>query len=429
MSASEKKEGSGGVDLREWSGRALYLAAVVAVLALYLYSVRDVLSPVVLFLLFLFLVTPLYGTRLYQSLVVAASGLLLLWLLDTTGFLFAPFILALILAYILDPLVDLLERYRLRRSWAILALALPVLGGTLVALLIGVPALAREFTSFVDRLVPPSVESVTAWLDRGRDRIVALGIPGLDAESVPRIGDFDTDAVVHFLNERRELIVERAWRAVLGVGKGIGFLLTVVAYLVLTPVLAYYLLRDYDRLKRVAVELIPGDRRARWLGLVGEYDRLLARYLRGQLLVALIVGVLTYLGFLIVGFPYPLMLGAIAGIFNLVPFLGLVVSLIPALLIAFASGAVWISLLKIAVVIGAIQTFESTVLSPQIVGGSVGLNPVWVILALAIFGFFFGFVGLLIAVPLAVLLRVVLSRAVAAYRRSIYYGASAEGSS
>lgn len=410
----------GGPDGREGVLRALYLFAALALFGVYLYSVRAVLSPLVLFVLLLFLWTPLYGTRLYPALLIATGGLLLLWLLRTTGFLLAPFVLALILAYILDPLVDWIEARGLRRSWAVIALGLPVVAATLIGVLVLAPLVGREFAQFVAG-VPEGLGRFVTWLEGVRNRVVALGIPGVNPESIPQLREFDAERIVDFVNERREAIVQRTWKAVLGVGKGIGFLLSLFGYLVLTPVLTYYLLRDYDSVTGAIVGLLPGDRRARWVEFARRYDRLLSRYLRGQLVVAIAVGTLTFLLFWILRFPNAILLGVIAGVFNLVPYLGLLVSLVPALIIAFASGAILVSLLKIAVVFGAVQAAEGMVLSPLVVGESVGLHPVWVILALSVFGFFFGFVGLLLAVPLAVLLKLVITRALEAYRRSIYY--------
>lgn len=431
MTPGQDRDAPGGVSVREWALRVLYPAAVIAVFALFLYSVRAILWPPVLFLLFLFLVAPLYGSRLYLPLVLGGAGVFLLWVLRALGFLLAPFVLALIVAYVLDPVVDRLERRRVRRPLALAVLSLPVVGLVLLVVLVAVPALGRELASLTAAVLPSSLDAFTAWLEGLRSRIVALGIPGIHEQSVPHLREIDEQRIVQYLSERREIIGRRIWQAVLGVGRGIGFLATLFGYVVLTPILSYYLLRDYDRLKGWCVGLIPSDRRARWLEFGDEYDRLLSRYLRGQVLIAASVGILTYLGFLVLGFPQALLLGAIAGVFNLVPYLGLWASLVPALVIAFASGSVLISLLKVAIVFGIVQTLDAAVLSPLIVGGSVGLHPVWVILALAVFGSFFGFVGLLLAVPLALLLKVALSRAVAGYRRSVYYGAPGadEGSS
>ena len=157
-----------------------------------------------------------------------------------------------------------------------------------------------------------------------------------------------------------------------------------------------------------------------------EYDVLLSRYLRGQLTVALIIGVMTGTLLFIVRFPYAFLLGALAGVMGLIPFLGLVLSLIPAVIVALVSGSVLVSLVKVAVVYTLVQILDGGVISPRIVGDSVGLHPVWIVLALSVGGFFFGFVGILISVPVAVGVKLVAVRGLERYRSSELYG-SPEG--
>jgi predicted PurR-regulated permease PerM len=196
---------------------------------------------------------------------------------------------------------------------------------------------------------------------------------------------------------------------------------TVIGYVALTPVLTFYLLRDWDRVTHGAAALVPEERRARIVGFAVECDRMISRYLRGQLTVAIAMGVITGLGLWIAGFPYAGTLGLIVGVFSVVPYLGLVLSLIPAIFIALVSGSVLSSLLKVAVVYGASQLLEASVISPRIVGESVGLHPVLVLLALALGGFFFGFVGLLLAVPAAAIGKLLVERALRRYLSSNFY--------
>jgi predicted PurR-regulated permease PerM len=148
---------------------------------------------------------------------------------------------------------------------------------------------------------------------------------------------------------------------------------------------------------------------------------LLGEYLRGQLVVAVFVGVATAVGFWLAGFPNAILLGVVAGAFNIVPYLGLVVSLIPALLIALLTPPLWLSMLKVGAVFFAVQTLDAYFISPKIVGDRVGLHPVWVMLAIIGFGSLFGIVGLLLAIPLAVLIKLILENTLTAYKASVYY--------
>ncbi len=204
-------------------------------------------------------------------------------------------------------------------------------------------------------------------------------------------------------------------------GRGLGSAATVAGYVFLTPVLTFYLLRDYDRILARLRGLIPRGREAQVVELVREYDVLLSRYLRGQLTVALIIGALTATLLFVMNFPYAFLLGALAGVMGLIPFLGLVLSIIPAVIVALVSGSVLLSLVKVAGVYGLVQILDSGVISPRVVGDSVGLHPVWIVLALSVGGFFFGFVGLLISVPAAVGVKLVAVQGLERYRRSELY--------
>lgn len=403
----------------EW--RLVYGLAVLLVLAGFLFTLRSLLSPFTLFILLLLLLAPYAGSRRHRLLVIGASILTVLWLLETTGFLLAPFVLALVIAYILNPLVNLLARWRIPRTLAIVLLVLPFLGLLVLGAVFGVPALAGQVESLIDR-APEAFERVSAWLAAVRSRLARVDVPFVREDVVLQpLSTLDAERVVEFLRTRQAEIAGQVWGAVLGVGRGVGTALTIFGYVVLTPVLAFYLLRDYDRLAARLIDLVPRPQRESWLGFAREYDQLVSRYLRGQLLAALAVGVLTVLGLWIARFPYAGLVGAVAGVFNLVPFLGLVVSLVPAVVIALLSGNILASFVKVAIVYSLVQLLDSVVIGPRIVGESVGLHPVWVMLALAVGGFFLGFVGLLLAVPVAALLKLLLRHALDRYRRSSLY--------
>jgi len=408
-----------GDELRALSARWLYGFVVLGFFAAFLVSVRAVLTPLVLLILFLYVVWPLSGTRVHVRLVSVVSVLALIWVLETTGFLLAPFILALIFSYILDPLVEWLGRHRIPRTAAIALLALPLVGVLVLLILVVVPAVVHQIGQIVAK-VPEYVGSLEGWLNRLRAWVIGLGIPGLDDKSVPRLRAFDAQSVGQYLEMRQAELAERGVRTALGLGRGIRSVLAAVGYLVLTPILTVYLLRDWNRILNRITDLVPHSARAGVLRFTREYDNLLGRYLRGQLLLSLLVGLFIGIFLRLLHFPYALLIGLIAGVLNIVPYLGFVVSIVASLLVALFSGAIVASLGKVAVVFVAEQVFENA-LQPFIVGRSVNLHPVWLMLALALFSFFFGFVGLLIAVPAAVLIKLVVERALSRYRASSYY--------
>jgi predicted PurR-regulated permease PerM len=215
--------------------------------------------------------------------------------------------------------------------------------------------------------------------------------------------------------------VSWVWTGVLGVGRGVGSFFTVLGYVALTPVLTFYLIRDWDRVTATVGSLIPEPRRPMFVSFAKECDALVSSYLRGQITVAISIGLITGIGLGIARFPYAATLGVIVAVFSVIPYLGLILSIIPAIFIALVSGSVGLSLLKVIIVYGVAQLLDGTVITPRIVGESVGIHPVWVVLALALGGFFFGFVGLLAGVPAAAVTKLLIVKGLERYRGSGFY--------
>ncbi len=393
-------------------------AAVLLILVFFLLSMQEVLSPFLLFALLIAALLPFRRMPGHTLLLSLSAVLAIVWFIATAGSLLAPFVLSAGLAYILDPLVDRLEKRGIGRSAAILVLVVPAIALLVVAVVVGLPAVGRQFDQFTGA-VPGLIERLQGWSVDWEDRLSTLPIVG---EAVAQwIASLDPDQIVQLLRERGSDIAGQAWGAVLGVGRGLGVVMTLVGYLVLCPVLTFYLLRDWDGIVRRIDELLPRTQRDDIAGFTGEYDHLLGQYLRGQITVALIIGALTTLGLWLTSFPYAVLIGSLVAVFSVVPYLGLILSLLPAVIVALSTGAITISLLKVAVVFGVVQGLEGSVVSPRIVGDSVGLHPVWVVLALTAGGFYLGFVGLLLGVPIAVGVKLLVVRGIRRYRTSEAY--------
>lgn len=402
--------------------RTAQAAAVVVVFTLFLWALREVLNPFLLFFVLWGVLLPFRSTKGYLPLLGVGALLTLFWLLSTTGSLLAPFVLALVLAYILDAPLDGLQRRGVPRVAGIVVLTLPMVALVAGLLFVALPAALNELAELSQR-TPELARRLANWIEALQQRLLRVDLPFLEEELlVERLRNVDSEMAVAFLEERREALGDWLWSGALGVGRGVGAVLGILGYVVLTPVLTFYLLRDWDKLTHWVQGMVPEGSRGGIVAFAHEYDALLARYLRGQLTVALAVGTITGLGLWLWSFPYAGTLGLIVTVFSVVPYLGLVLSLVPAIFIALVSGSVGLSLLKVAVVYGVAQGLEGAVISPRIVGDSVGLHPVLVVLALAVFGFFFGFVGLLMGVPAAVGIKLLAERAVRRYKGSELYG-------
>ena len=409
--------GGGPVSWRVVQGTLLLLAA-----GFFFVSLDEILNPFVLYCVLIALLLPFRDVRGHAHMVTVATVLVTLWVLHTAGSLLGPFFLAFVLAYILDPLVDRLSAHpRLGRSAAILLILVPFLGVGTALVALAVPELVQQARGIVGE-VPGFVNWLREWVRGLTPESLGFDIPLVDeAALIGWAQSLDAQAVADLLEARRAELADRAWAAVLGLGRGFGTMMTIFGYLVLTPVLMFYLLRDFDLIVARVGQLIPGRLRPGAASFARDYDAALSGYLRGQVLTSVIVGAITWVGLVIVGFPYSFLLGVTVAVLGVVPYLGLVVSLIPAIVLALVSDSVGVSLLKVAIVYGVAQGLEGAVISPRIVGGSVGLHPVWILLALSLGGFYFGFVGLLIGVPLAVAVKLLLVRGVERYRRSTLY--------
>ena len=394
-------------DFGPW--RLVQAAILLLAAGFFLYSLRDILNPFLLYWVVVALLVPFRGIRGHAWLVGVSTVLTLIWALFTASTLLAPFFLAFVLAYILDPVVDRLAAFRrISRTVAILILAVLAAAAATTALIVGAPHLVRqsmELAAETPRFLAALQRIDLPWLDEA-----ALFSDLQDGESIAA-------TIQSWLSEHTQDVKA----AVLGLGRGIASLATVGGYLVLTPVLGFYLLRDYDAIVGRAGALLPARVRSQTTEFFVKYDAILSRYLRGQVLVALIVGGITWLGLLVAGIPYSFLLGALVAVLGVIPFLGVILSLIPAVLVALVMPDPWVSLIKVGIVYAVAQGLESTVISPRVVGESVGLHPVWIFLTLSLGTFVFGFVGLLIAVPVAVGVKLLLAGALARYRASALF--------
>jgi len=198
---------------------------------------------------------------------------------------------------------------------------------------------------------------------------------------------------------------------------------------VITPVVAFYILIDWDKLLSSVDSLIPPAHRDTVHGILHDIDRALAGFLRGQSIVCLILGLWYGIGLSLIGLNFGFLIGFSAGMLSFVPYVGSMLALVLSVIIAIVQGwPSWSMTLLALAVVGSGQFLEGNVLSPKLVGESVGLHPVWLMFALLAFGSMFGFVGLLIAVPVAAALGVLVRFALAQYRNSEFFQAKPDAS-
>jgi predicted PurR-regulated permease PerM len=409
------------------AGRGTRLVGLVApailLVAVLLYTVREVLSPLLVFALLWAALWPERRNRHVARLLAIATGLVTLWLFWAAGSMVAPFVLGLAFAYLLSPAVAWLAEHRVPRPLGSLLVLIPFLALVILLIALLVPAVGKQVVQLAQQL-PVLLNRLADWLDRLRASFLA-GNQGLLSEAqAAKLRSLSTSDLAAVVQARWQDILRAAWGGVIGIGKGVSLTLTILGYVVVTPVVTYHLLNGWQKIVSWVQGLAPPARRAELFAFVDAYDRQLGRYVRGALTEATLVATLTGVGLGMVGFPGALLVAVAAGLGNLIPYIGLPLSLIPGLLLALASGAIGTSLLQLLVVFGVVQFIDQVITAPRIVGGAVGLNPVWVMIALALFGLLLGFVGLLVAIPLAVLVKLLAHRALERYRASAYYAAT-----
>ena len=332
-----------------------------------------------------------------QKWLVLTSLFLTAWLLYLLSPVLTPFLIATLLAYLGDPLVDELERRKLSRSIGVVVVFAVMFLGGLLMLLILMPLLQDQLTALLSRL-----PLIVPWLQE-------TAIPWLSTRL--NIDPIEVDLAV------LKKALAGNWQ---DIGNVLGLLLGKVshsgqlifswlAYLVLVPVVTFYLLRDWDLLISHIHALLPRKYESTIRKLSLECDGVLAEFLRGQLMLMLALGIMYSLGlWLLVDLEFALLVGMLAGVVSFVPYLGAIVGIGVAGILAFMQYHDVLHLVYVAIVFGVGQGIEGMLLSPILVGDRIGLHPVAVIFAVLAGGQLFGFFGVLLALPVAAIVVVLL---------------------
>lgn len=348
---------------------------------------------------------------LWGVLVLALGGVL--WLAARLHVVVVPLLLAWFLAYALDPVVDRLEGRRVPRAAGIALLFAAVLTAAAAFALLVVPTVARELRQAASALPAYSAHAQEVWLPR---------VEALLGRSLPT----ETGALLRetagALQERLPALVPRAAEAVGRAFANAWSLVAAVLGFALVPVFAFYLLLEFNGLGTGALVLLPARARPTAGRILERSDAVLGAFVRGQLTVCAVLGLVYAVGLSAVGIDLAWAVGLLSGALLVVPYLGTFVGLALGSLLALLKFQDLAHLLGVWGVFGAGQLLESFVLTPRLVGNRVGLHPLVVMVAVVAGGELFGFVGILLAVPAAAVLRVGLAEAWEAYRLSALYG-------
>ncbi len=337
------------------------------------------------------------------ALVIVVAAL---WLLSD---ILLPFVAGMTLAYLLDPLARKLERLGIGRAISALVILVLVIVGFIMLVILVAPILGEQLNALIGN-IPDYVRRLQALItDSSRPWLAKIF-----GEQVPGAGQPAGDLVAQGARWLATFVAS-LWSG----GKA---LVSLFSILVITPVVAFYLLCDWDRLIATVDGWVPRHHRDTVARLAREIDAAIAAFVRGQAGVCLILGAFYSIGLTAVGLNFGFLIGFISGLISFIPYVGSVAGLFVATAVAVAQFAPdWSWIVLVVAIFLAGQVLEGYVLTPWMVGNAVGLHPVWIMFALLAFGYLFGFVGLLVAVPLAAAVGVLARFALRRYLESPLY--------
>ncbi|MEM6619164.1 MAG: AI-2E family transporter [Pseudomonadota bacterium] len=323
-------------------------------------------------------------TRQEQVRYWGIGALVLLFALWALGNVLLPFITGMAIAYLLDPVADRLENTGASRALATTIISSIAIVAITLMLVVLIPLLYRQSAALIEA-APGYLQSLREFLDT----------------RFPSLMD-ETSAVGQGLASVIEIIRSRGGELVQAILSSAFTLLDIAVFIVVAPVVAFYMLLDWDRMVATVDGWVPRDHLGTVRRLAAEVDAVLAGFVRGQLTVCAILGTFYAGALMLVGLQFGLVVGMIAGLLTFIPYVGSVIGGVLSIglaLFQFWDTPALIAVVAVIFVLG--QTIEGNFLTPKLVGGSVGLHPVWLMFALSAFGTLMGFTGMLVAVPVA----------------------------
>lgn len=324
-----------------------------------------------------------------------------------------PFVASALLAYLGDPLADRLQKLKLPRPVAVLFVFLLTILVMFLLVLLLLPLVETQVTALLE-VLPRYIQYLEAKVWPHVASFVGQGVDGSEIGLAAMVERFGASA--------------GSWGSTLlaSVGRSGGALITAVVNLFLIPILTFYLLRDWDVIVARLATLVPSAKRDVVFDVVRQTDETLGAFLRGQLLVMLGLGVIYSVGLWLAGLELALLIGMLSGLLSFVPYLGFIVGFGAAAVAVLLQTQDLLALLPIVLVFGVGQMLEGFVLTPWLVGDRIGLHPVSVIFSVLAGGQLFGFVGILLGLPVAAVIAVLVRHAHVRYRASQWYGTAEE---
>lgn len=338
------------------------------------------------------------------------------WQLETLATLF---LLSFLLAYVLNPLVSRLDRLRfVNRTAATLITLFGMLVGFLAVFFIIVPEVVEEFRQFLSRLPGYLIRlqaTVVPWVEQQLDVEVPISVEG---------------ALTQFRREINEIapkIIGPVTQVAAQVFGGTFSAVAAGVAVMMFPLFLFFLLKDYPRIVNAIKDLVPLETYEGVQQITQEINQSLSAFLHGQFTVMLVLATLYSVGYSIVGIPVAVGVGLLTGMLCFIPYVGAATGFLVALLLSLLAFSGFGTVLGVVIVFGTVQLLDATVITPKILGGKLGLTPLWIIVALMAGAELFGFLGVLLAVPSIAVLKVLMHHALIQYKNSPVYRGEADG--
>ncbi|GIP31439.1 AI-2E family transporter [Paenibacillus sp. J2TS4] len=341
---------------------------------------------------------PFYKNKWFGIFLFALVGLILLYMLILVkpiilwGYKFlsavlAPFVIAMIISYVLNPVVTLLNHRKVPRTIAVLLIYAVFITSLVVIMMNLIPVFVTQLAELNEHIPQMTMKAESMMMT---------------LNDHPLLPDSIREGIYNSLNKWEDAISTAISDYINRIGSTINMLF--VAFIV--PFVAFYILKDFKLIERGVITIVPKGHRRPTVKLLRDIDQALGNYIRGQFIVCLIVGLLAYIGYWIIDMPYPLLMASVVAVFNIIPYLGPFFGAAPAILMAATVS--WKMVLYVVIVNTAVQILEGNVISPQVVGRTLHMHPLSIIFALLVGGELAGIIGLILAVPLFAVLKVII---------------------
>ena len=346
-------------------------------------------SPFIVFAVIIFVLYPFRHSKLIMTILYLSILIFALWILNSIAQVLIPFIAAFLISYALNPLVEKLSKKGISRTVSSLLIILSFVIVITLLIIFLAPQIVAQFAELL-KVLPGAVNNLGGWLqDTLLPKLSAMGIPTQDIQN----------KVLGALPSKLEEILNKLLSSLSAIFMVLSIVLTQLVNLILIPFLTFYILKDYDSLKETVKTMLPRKNKERFLEYYHKIDDLTGSFIRGSIIAAVIHGVGIFIVLTILGIKYSIFLASLGILLNLIPYFGLLVEILLSIIAALFSGNPGLQIPLLGALYLLQNLAETSYIVPKIVGQRIGLHPALLILSLLVFSYFFGFIGLLIALP------------------------------